>query len=64
MAHAVFVAAITSDLFKRGYVKNLIQAKGGRATLALSLVAWCVLSAFAATLMGVVVTELGTRLAG
>lgn len=29
MAHAVLVAAITSDLFKRGYVKNLIQAKRG-----------------------------------
>lgn len=64
MAHAIFMAAITSELFKRGYVKNLIQAKGGRATLALSLVAWCVLSASVATLMGVAVTELGTRLAG
>ena len=64
MAHAIFMAAITSELFKRGYVKNLIQAKGGRATLALSLVAWCVLSASVATLMGVAVTEFGTRLAG
>lgn len=64
MAHAIFMAAITSELFKRGYVKNLIQAKGGRATLALSLVAWCVLSASVATLMGVAVAEFGTRLAG
>lgn len=32
--------------------------------LALSLVAWCILSALAVTLMGAVVTELGTRLAG
>ncbi|MFR3273388.1 MAG: hypothetical protein ACLTQI_06015 [Slackia sp.] len=62
MAHAVFVAAITPT-FKRGYVKPSSRQRGAR-TLALSLVAWCVLSAFAATLMGVVVTELGTRLAG
>ena len=64
MANAVLMGSLTVDLFKRGYVKNLIQAKGGRATLALSLAGWCVLCALASTLVGVAVTELGTRLAG
>lgn len=64
MVNAVLMGSVTADLFKHGYVKNLIQAKGGRATLALSLAAWCVLCALVSTLVGVAVTELGTRLAG
>lgn len=64
MLFSIFMASMASEFFKHGYVKNMIQAHGGRASYALAFVALCVLLSAAMTVMGVVVTEAGVRIAG
>lgn len=61
---SILVAASTVDLFSHGYVKNLLQAKGGRASFAFSLSLVCVAMAVLSTAVGIVVTEVGMRIAG
>lgn len=64
MLFSIFMASMASEFFKHGYVKNMIQARGGRASYALAFVALCVLLSAAMTVVGVVVTETGVRIAG
>lgn len=60
----ILMAVLASDLMSRGFVKNLLQTRGGRVALAASFPAWGLLFSAAAVLIGVAVIEPGVRLAG
>lgn len=61
---AILMVSAYADLRKQGFVKNLIQSQGGRATFAMASVLVCLICSAATVLIGVVVTEAGSRLAG
>lgn len=60
----VAVSEFVAEDFKSGYVKNLVQARGGRMSYAVAVVACALLIAVATTLFGMLVVEGALRLQG
>lgn len=60
----VLVSAIVTEDFKTGYVKNLVQARGGRVSYAVAVAACALAVATATTLFGMLVVEGALRLQG
>ena len=60
----VAVSLFVTEDFKSGYVKNLVQAQGGRVSYALSVLACTLIIAAATTLFGMLVVESALRLQG
>ena len=64
MGVGVSVSELVAEDFKFGYVKNLVQARGGRTSYAVAVVACALLIAAATTLFGMLVVEGALRLQG
>ena len=64
MLVGVAVSSFVTEDFKSGFVKNLVQARGGRASYAVAVVACAVAIAVATTLFGTLVIEVALRLQG
>lgn len=60
----VAVSEFVAEDFKSGYVKNLVQARGGRVSYAVAVVACALATATATTLFGMLVVEGALRLQG
>lgn len=60
----VAVSEFVAEDFKSGYVKNLVQARGGRVSYAVAVVACALAIATATTLFGMLVVEGALRLQG
>ena len=60
----VAVSEFVAEDFKSGYVKNLVQARGGRVSYAVAVVVCALLIAVATTLFGMLVVEGALRLQG
>lgn len=64
MGVGVAVSELVAGDFKSGYVKNLVQARGGRASYAVAVAACALAIAAATTLFGMIVVEGALRLQG
>ena len=64
MGVGVAVSEFVAEDFKSGYVKNLVQARGGRVSYAVAVVACALAIATATTLFGMLVVEGALRLQG
>lgn len=64
MGVGVAVSEFVAEDFKSGYVKNLVQARGGRVSYAGAVVACALAIATATTLFGMLVVEGALRLQG
>ena len=64
MLCSIFMASVAAGFFKNGFVKNVIQTRGGRVSYALSFAALCVVVSVVAVTVGALVTEAGVRIAG
>lgn len=64
MGVGIAVSLFVTEDFKSGYVKNLVQARGGRTSYAVAVVTCALVVAAATTLFGMVVVEASLRLQG
>lgn len=64
MFAAVYVASFAAADFKTGYVKNLVQAQGGRVSYAVSLVAVALLATLWFMVVGIAVTAVSLPVVG
>ena len=64
MGVGVAVSELVAGDFKSGYVKNLVQARGGRTSYAVAVAACALAIAAATTLFGMIIVEGALRLQG
>lgn len=64
MLASVMMVAFVSEDFKTGFVKNLVQARGGRTAYAVAVIACCVLFAAVSTALGMLLVEAALRVQG
>ena len=64
MAASIVMGYFVASDFKSGFMKNLIQARGGRVSYAAAMVVCAVILACVATLVGIVIVEATLRVQG